>query len=93
MMSLLLGHYSLDLSFSSPAHTKNASSKICHYAIISFCTCAQYDPALFGAGPGDNTRACAALQGIGMACTAGLFGMLWFCLQSGVFIVLNVIMA
>ena len=54
---------------------KNASSRISHYVIISFCACTERDPALLGAE-----------AFVGVACTAGLLGMLWFCLQSGVFL-------
>ena len=50
-----------------------------HYAVMPICACAKRDPALYGAGPGDDTRARAALQDIctiiGVACTTGLLGM------------------
>ena len=82
-LSSSLGHYLLDLSFSSTAHTKLHPSEFCHYAIIPFCACAKRDPAHFGVGSAAKTQTCAALLH-----SEGICRCVMYCLTSWYVVVL-----
>ena len=56
-----------------PPARKMHPPDFCHYAIIPFCTCAKRDPALLGAGSGDETRARGALLHLGGICRCVMY--------------------